>query len=519
MERARILWIDDEIELLKPHVLFLEEKGHDVETVTNGKDAVEASKEHFYDLILLDENMPGLSGMETLTGIRESQPHTPVVMITKSEEEQVMEEAIGSQVSDYLIKPVNPNQILLSIKKHLDQDRLVSEKTTSEYQREFRELGMKIDESLSTEEWKELYRRLVHWDIQLESSEDEGMAEVMRMQRSEANSIFSRKVKREYTDWLHGKGEDTPLLSHKVLGEKFFPILENAKRPVFLVVMDNLRYDQWKVLEPRISEDFRVVEDDIHYSILPTATPFARNSIFAGMMPSEIQRRYPDYWVNEGEEGSKNRYESQLLEKQLERNDQKSKFSYNKILTLDAGRKLSERFQELMENDLNVVVYNFVDILSHARTDMEVIRELAEDEAAYRSLTLSWFEHSPLLEILEQIAEAGCEVFLTSDHGSIRVQDPVKVKGDRNTTTNLRYKQGKNLDYDPREVFEVREPEKALLPRLNVSSRYIFAMEDHYFVYPNNYHHYVEHYRNTFQHGGVSMEEVLVPAIHLKPRE
>ncbi|MFB6258717.1 MAG: PglZ domain-containing protein [Flavobacteriales bacterium] len=519
MEQPRILWIDDEIDLLKPHVLFLQEKGHEVETVTNGKDAVDAVKDRFFDLILLDENMPGLSGMETLGEMREVQPNTPVVMITKSEEEQVMEDAIGSRVSDYLIKPVNPNQILLSIKKNLENKRLVSEKTTTEYQREFRDLGMRIDEGLSTEAWKELYRRLVYWDIELERSEDEGMLDVMRMQRSEANSMFSRKVAKEYVDWLHGKGEDLPLLSHRLLQQKVLPLLEDADdSPIFLVVIDNLRYDQWKALEPRLSEYFRVQEDDLYYSILPTATHFSRNALFAGMMPSEIERRHPELWKNEGEKGSKNQSEAELLDALLERLKPGTKASYHKILDLEAGRKLADRFQELMENDLNVIVHNFVDILSHARTDTEVIRELAEDEPAYRSLTLSWFDHSPLLDILRNISENGGRVVLTSDHGSIRVQDPVKVKGDRNTTTNLRYKQGKNLDYNPKEVFEIREPEKVFLPRLHMSSRYIFALEDHYFVYPNNYHYYVNYYKDTFQHGGISLEEVLVPVIDMKAK-
>lgn len=517
MEQPRILWIDDEIELLKPHVLFLQEKGHEVETVTNGRDAVDLVKERFFDLILLDENMPGLSGMETLSEMRELQPNTPVVMITKSEEEQVMEDAIGSRVSDYLIKPVNPNQILLAIKKNLDNKRLVSEKTTSEYQREFRDLGMRIDQGLSTAEWKELYKRLVYWDIELEQSEDEGMLEVMRSQRAEANSMFSRKIAKEYLDWLHGDGDDIPILSHNLLKEKVLPLLEEPDdAPVFLIVIDNLRYDQWKALEPRLSEYFRVQEDELYYSILPTATQFSRNALFAGMMPSEIQRKYPDLWIDEGEKGSKNRYESKLLEKQLERFKPGTRFSYHKILDVEAGRKLTERFQELMDNDLNVIVHNFVDILSHARNDTEVIRELAEDEPAYRSLTLSWFDHSPLLDILRSISESGARVVLTSDHGSIRVQDPVQVKGDRNTSTNLRYKQGKNLGYNAKELFEVKEPEKAYLPKPNVSSSYIFAQEDHFFVYPNNYHYYVNYYRDTFQHGGVSLEEVLVPVIDMK---
>ncbi len=520
MEKMKILWADDEIDLLKPHIMFLDEKGYEVDTVTNGSDALDKVSASHYDVIFLDENMPGLSGLETLSKLKSLQPSTPVVMITKSEEEDIMEEAIGSRISDYLIKPVNPNQILLSVKKNTEDKRLIRERTTSEYQQEFREIGMTIDENLSVEEWKDLYRKLVYWDLELDHSQDQGMLEVMNMQRTEADKLFSRFVSHNYLPWLHGEGEDIPLLSHNLFRKKIAPHLEGTERPVFVVLIDNLRYDQWKVIEPMISEHFRVEEDDLYFSMLPTATMYARNAIFAGMPPLEIKKRFPDQWVEENEEGSKNRFEAEFLEEQLRMLGHRDlKFAYHKITDLDAGKKLVDQFDNLLHNQLNVIVYNFVDMLSHARTDMKVIKELADDEAAYRSLTLSWFEHSPLLAMIRRIAEEGGKMILTTDHGTIRVKDPVKVVGDRNTTTNLRYKQGKSLDYPEKEVFAVENPDEALLPKTNVSSRYIFAREADFLVYPNNYNHYVKLYRDTFQHGGISLEEMVVPIVTLEPKK
>jgi CheY-like chemotaxis protein len=508
---ATILWADDEIDLLRPHVLFLQQKGYEVDTVNNGLDAVEKAQGKAYDIIFLDENMPGLSGLETLTRIKNVLPHVPVIMITKSEEEHIMEEAIGGKISDYLIKPVNPNQILLSLKKHLEGRRLVSEKTSSSYQQQFRQLSMRLGDRLGAEEWKQLYDELVKWELDLSGNQDQGMTEILRSQWSEANEQFSRFVGKHYLDWLAGKGDDVPLQSHLLFKQKVAPLIDEKQSPLFLVLIDNLRLDQWRVLEPIIAPFFRTEEQGMFYSILPTATQYARNALFAGLMPSEIEKRFPGKWVSEDEEGSKNAYEDVYLADQLKRLGKNVKHSYNKILNLNAGRKLAESLDNLMGNPINVIVYNFVDMLSHARTDMEVIRELADDDAAYRSLTKSWFEHSPLFDILKGIAERGGRVVITTDHGTIRVGEPSKVVGDRNTNSNLRYKFGRNLTYEQRDVLEIKDPVKAFLPKANVSTVYVFAKGDRFFVYPNNYNHFVNHFRHTFQHGGISMEEMIVP--------
>lgn len=518
MSKVRILWADDEIDLLKPHVLFLEQKGYEVTAVNNGAEAVELVDEHYFDIVFLDENMPGLSGLETLQKIKELDSSLPIIMITKSEEEHIMEEAIGSKISDYLIKPVNPNQILLSVKKNLDKTRLVSEKTTSDYQREFREIGMRMMSKMDATDWADLYRKLIFWDLELENSEDKGMMEVFDMQQNEANDQFMRFIKENYIDWLQGDAA-APTMSHTLFKNKIRPIIEQTgDTPIFLVVIDNLRFDQWKVIQPKLNEFCRIEDESMYYSILPTATQYARNALFSGLLPSEMERLFPKYWKNEDDEGGKNMYEAEFLEANLKRNGLAIKHSYNKVTNLNAGKRLLDSFHELKGNKLNVIVYNFVDMLSHARTEMEVIKELADDSSAYRSITQSWFDHSPLQEMLRRAVAMGAKLIITTDHGTVKVENPIKVVGDRNTNTNLRYKAGRNLDYNAREVFAVANPDKAFLPKMNMSTHYVFATGKDFFVYPNNYNHFVNYYRNTFQHGGVSMEEVLIPFVTLSPR-
>lgn len=513
---AKILWADDEIDLLKPHVMFLEEKGYEVKTVNNGSDAADLVKAENFDIVFLDENMPGMSGLEALAIIKAAKPQVPVVMITKSEEESIMEEAIGSKISDYLIKPVNPNQILLSIKKNLDDKKLITEKTTSSYQAAFRSIGMALNDRLDVDDWVEIYRKLVFWELELESGRGGVMEEVLNMQKTEANKYFAKYVASNYRDWLHGDADDIPVMSHNVFKEKIAP--EIGGEPLFLIVIDNLRHDQWKVMERALNQRFHTESEDMYFSILPTATQYARNAFFAGLMPGEIQKLYPSLWRNDDEEGGKNLFEEELLGHQLKRLGKDVKFSYNKITKLEAGRKLVDNLSNLMNNALNVIVYNFVDMLSHARTDMEMIRELADDDPAYRSLTMSWFEHSPLRDIFDRLADEGLGVIVTTDHGTIRVDDPVKVVGDRNTSTNLRYKAGRNLNYNDKEVFAITKPESVFLPKSNMTTSYIFASDRQYLVYPNNYNHYVNFYRNTFQHGGISLEEMIIPLAKLKPK-
>ena len=517
MDKVRILWVDDEIEMLKPHILFLDQKGYDVDTSNNGDDALEMIMEGIYDIILLDENMPGLTGIETLEKIKAAYPGLPVVMITKSEEESIMEDAIGSNISDYLIKPVKPNQILLTLKKNLENKKLVSEKTTLSYQQEFRNISMEISANPGYQGWIDIYKKLTRWELELEKSSDESMAEILQMQKDEANQVFSRFVESNYLDWIHGRSRERPVMSPMLFKEKIFPHL-NGKEPLFVLLVDNLRYDQWKAVQPLIEDYYRVDKEELYYSILPTTTQYARNAIFSGLMPLEIQRKYMKYWVSEEEEGSKNQYEEEFLGEYLKRYGKDVKYNYNKILNLTAGKKLVDSLPNLMNNKLVVIVYNFVDMLSHARTEMEIIRELADDERAYRSLMVSWFNNSPLFDVVKFLAEKKASLVITTDHGSVRTQNPVKVVGDRNTTTNLRYKSGKSLNYDPDEVFEVKNPHDAYLPKTNVSSAYIFCKKNDFFAYPNNYNYYVNFYKNTFQHGGISMEEMLVPIIYLKAK-
>jgi len=513
---TQILWADDEIDLLKPHIIYLEDKGHAVTPAKSGDEALDLLEENSYDLIFLDENMPGLSGLETLTIIKEKYMNTPVIMITKSEEESIMEEAIGSKIADYLIKPVNPNQILLAIKKNIDSTRLVEEKTTSNYQQEFRNISMSLASSLNKEEWYEIFKKLTYWELELERSGEQSVEQILEMQKSEANTQFFRFIKNNYKDWM--KGDGAPLMSHNLIRKKVIPQMEDNK-PTYLIVIDNLRYDQWKIIEPSVLEEFSVVKDEMYTSILPTATQYARNAIFCGMLPSEIQKRFPNMWKNDEDEGGKNMFEAEFLADNLQRLGKGScKHSYTKITNIEFGRKVVNQISNMKNNDLNVIVYNFVDMLSHARTDMKMIKELADDDSAYRSLTASWFSHSPLKEIMKQIAKQKANLIITTDHGTINVNKPSKVIGDRNVSANLRYKQGKNLDYQKSDVFEIVNPLDYYLPIQNVSSKYIFAKEDMYFVYQNNYNQFVQFYKNTYQHGGISMEEMLIPVITLKSK-
>jgi len=507
--QIKILWADDEADLLKPHVLFLREKGYEVETVKSGQDAIQKLHEENFDIIFLDENMPGLSGLETLETIKVAYPNLPVVMITKSEEENIMEDAIGSRIADYLIKPVNPKQILLSLKKILDAPKIIHEKSNTAYLKEFSQIGMTLSDKLSYDEWVDIYKKLVFWEMTLDGGQ---MEEILLNQKEDANRLFGKFVEKNYRQWLQGR--EAPVMSHTAFKNLVVPFLEH-KVPIFLFMIDNLRYDQWKVVETQLAGQFRTEDEKIFCSILPTATQYARNSFFAGLMPSEIQKRFPNYWVDEDEERSKNLYEEQLLHEQLKRIGKNIKTGYHKILNLTAGKKLVDQFSNLESNALNVIVYNFVDMLSHARTDMEVIRELANDEAAYRSITRSWFEHSPLMEMIYKAGETGGIILLTTDHGTIRVKEASRVIGDRETSTNLRYKQGKNLRYDSKNVMECNDPTSFYLPRYDLTTKFIFAKENYFFAYPNNYNYYASFYRNTFQHGGVSMEEMLIPFVQL----
>lgn len=510
---ATILWADDEIDLLKPYILFLKGKGYDVVTACSGNDALDMVRRDDYDLIILDENMPGLSGLDTLQQIKILSPQIPVIMITKSEEEDIMDHAVGSKIADYLIKPVNPNQILLSIKKCLHSGELISSRASSDYRKEFSRISDLIGSATTIDDWMELYRLLVHWSMQLSSAET-SMDELLEMQHKEADAGFAKFVKKNYERWVTDPSSPgRPLMSPEIFKSRVFPMLDNGEK-LFFIVIDNFRLDQWDAIKPLLNDSFSFKEE-LYCSILPTATQYARNAIFSGLMPVDIARLFPDLWVDEDAEEGKNLNESPLIETQLQRFRRRCKFSYNKINDSAAADKLLSEFSNLFEYDLNVIVLNFIDMLSHARTESKMIRELASTDAAYRSLSESWFRHSPVIEIFRRIAAKGYKIILTTDHGTVKVNHPVKVVGDKNTNTNLRYKVGKNLAYTPKDVYEVKQPLRYGLPAPNVSSTYVFATQRDFFAYPNNYNYYVQYYDDTFQHGGISMEEMLVPLVVL----
>ena len=529
MTNGLLLWVDDEIEQLKAHLMFLEKKGYEVVTVSNGPDAIDQCRERNFDMVLLDEQMPGLSGLETLQKIKELQPALPVVMVTKSEEENIMEQAIGQKIADYLIKPVNPNQILLALKKNIHRREIETEVTQSQYQQNFQQIAMQIMDCREWKDWADVYRRLVHWELEL-SSTDSNMTEMLAMQKEEANNGFAKFIKKNYLDWVASLSPNSPnrpngsnspnprpVLSPEIFKTKIFPLLSSGQR-VFLVVLDNFRYDQWRMLAQELSGDFDI-DEDLYCSILPTATQYARNAIFSGLMPNKIAEMFPKLWVDEDEEEGKNLNEEPLIQTQLERYRRKETFSYHKINSSADAERFMQQWRNLERHQLNVVVFNFIDMLSHARTESKMVRELASNESAYRSITQSWFRHSVISDFFKLLAQTDYKVIVTTDHGSIRCTQPVKIIGDRNTNTNLRYKLGKNLAYDDKSLYIIKEPQKALLPMPNLSTSYVFATGDSFFAYPNNYNYYVSYYRDTFQHGGISMEEMIIPLVTLSGKK
>ena len=516
MSKIPILWVDDEIDLLKPHILFLENKGYQVNPCNNGREALELIQESPFEVVLLDENMPGINGLETLSELKQIKPALPVVMITKNEAEHIMEEAIGSKISDYLIKPVNPNQILLCLKKLLQHQHLVAEKTIQNYQQEFRSIALSLHDLNSHQDWIQFYEKMVYWELELEHLEDNSMLEIFETQMQEANRLFSKFVEQNYPEWL-GNATNTPTLSHHLMEQEVFPRL-HSHEPTLLVVIDNLRLDQWKVIADSLRPHYNLTSENNYYSILPTATQYARNALFSGLTPLEMEKKYPDWWKNDTDEGGKNLFEKEFLGANILRKNLDIKWSYHKIKKLSEGRQLLKTLQNHSQEALTVVVYNFVDMISHAKTEMEIIKELAADNKAYRSLTRSWFNNSPLLELIQKAASLNFQLLLTTDHGTINVKTPSSLIGDRETSQNLRYKTGRGMTFEKKQVMVANDPNQLQLPRLALNSQFVFAKEDAYFVYPKNYNYYAKHFLNSYQHGGISLEEMIVPFVALTPR-
>lgn len=516
MQKYQILWADDEIDLLKAHIFFLEEKGYQVKAVNSGIEALDEVNDNHFDVVFLDENMPGKTGLEVLAEIKKIRPSLPVVMITKSEEEHIMEEAIGNQIADYLIKPLNPKQILLSLKKILDNTKLVSAQSNLAYQKDFQRLSMQYNDILDYGEWVEVYKSLIQHELGIDSSLSASMREVLEMQKREANLNFTKFIQRNYEDWLSGD-YDRPMMSPELMEERVLPLIEKD-RPLFFILIDNLRLDQWKVLESQISKFLKIELEDSYFAMLPTTTSYARNAIFSGLWPIDIQKKYPKFWISDEDDEGKNQYEKELFEMLLHRKKLNYNFSFNKIFNSEHGENVLSQFKNLMKNDINLLVFNFVDMMSHARTDLRMIKELSKDEASYRSITKSWFENSELFKLIKELGNTNAKVILTTDHGMTRVNKAVQIKGDKSTNTNLRYKVGRNLNFEGKNAWEIKDPEKIKLPKSNLSTSIVFTSEDYFFAYPNNYNHYVSHYKDTFQHGGISMEEIIVPFIELSGR-
>lgn len=517
----KILWIDDEIDLLRPHLTLLEQKGYHVDTVTNGEDAIEMVKGKEYDLIFLDEMMPGIGGLQTLSYIKEAKPSIPVVMVTKNEAESLMEEAIGSKITDYLVKPINPTQIFLACKKILEAKKITDAQVSRDYVKEFQNISQILNtQKLNLQEWVDLYVKLTNWDLELDIHPELGLRQTFQDQKRECNAEFSKFVEKNYLDWINTT-DVSPMLSPNVIEKRVIPELDNHSS-VFFFVIDCLRLDQWQIMEEELTEVFNI-EKQYYLSILPTATAYARNAIFAGYFPADMAKKFPEIWSSEDDESenSRNQYEHMLLLKLLERKriNLKQEPKYVKILDPEFGKQIESNILSYTKNRLTAIVVNFIDMLAHGRSDSPLLKEIAPDESAYRSLTSSWFRHSSLFGILKTLSkQKKISIIITTDHGSVRCMRGAKIIGDKETSTNLRYKFGRNLKVDDKQALFIKDPLEFKLPRHSITTNCVVAREDYYFVYPTDYHKYLAQYRDSFQHGGISLEEMILPFIKLVPK-
>ena len=515
--KGKILWVDDEIDLLKPHIMYLKNKGYDVIPVYSGEDAIHLVEEETFDLVLLDEMMTGLDGLSTLKYIKGIHPNLPIIMITKNEEESLMEEAIASHITNYLTKPVNPSQILIACKNVLETKKIQSDSAAQGYLKDFQDIGQKISHAEKLENWYEINHRLTDWMVRFDDLGDQGLGEILNEQIGEANRRFSTFIENEYVHLI--KEKSNVITSPKILDKYVMPHLRENK-DVVLIVIDCLRVDQWKSLEKILYNSFNI-KTEFHLSLLPTATPFSRNAIFSGLFPDELPRKFPNQWAKMiRDETSMNRYESEFLNAYLDRkNLSHISMNYMKVIAPEDGQKFANHINAYKNTNLLALVVNFVDMLGHSRSESNVLKEMIPNESAYRSVVCSWMEQSWLKIVFEQISEWDKTVILTSDHGSIRVKKPIQVKGDRETSDGIRYKYGKNLHVSSKVAMKIDSPLDYRLPVIDGATDYILSKDEHYFLYPNNYNKFARRYENSFQHGGISMDEMIVPVGILKGRE
>ncbi len=527
MTKGNILWVDDEIDLLRPHILLLEGRGYTIRTALSGEDALVIASESPVDLVFLDENMPGMGGLETLERLKSARPETPVVMVTKSEEEDLMEQAIGKKISDYLTKPVNPTQVLLAVKKFLEGRAIVNEAVSRDYTQEFARISLELMNASTAKDWTELYAKIVGWEMEFDEHTGLGLKQTLLDQKREANAEFGKFVERHYREWVNtiyveSNAANRPPMSPDIVEQWVLPELQSdAKQNVVSFVIDCMRLDQWLIMEAELRNLFKITRN-YHFGILPTATPYARNAIFSGMFPSEFGKLYPNMWSSkEDDESSLNRDEASMLQKLLDRKRIKlrQEMKYIKIIDRDYGAGIAQNISTQAKNHFTAIVVNFVDMLAHTRSDSPILKEIAPDESAYRSLTRSWFMHSSLFDMFKSLAAVpNLKIVVSTDHGSIRSLRGAKVIGDRETSTSLRYKYGRNVKAEEKQAMIIKHPEEYKLPVRGNASNYIIAKEDYYFVYPTDYHKYLNYYRDSFQHGGISMEEVILPVVTMEPK-